>query len=64
LGRRLGEPSVTASALEGIARVAFFTGDRAAATAACVEAAGIRERFHRPAPPHELADLQHLALTP
>ena len=28
VGRRLGEPSVTASALEGLARLAFATGDR------------------------------------
>ena len=30
-----------------------------AATARFVEAAGIREQFHRPAPPHERDDLKH-----
>jgi tetratricopeptide (TPR) repeat protein len=57
VGRGLGEPSVTASALEGLARLASAGGDPATATARFVEAAGIRERFHRPAPPHERADL-------
>jgi hypothetical protein len=61
LGRRLGEPSVTASALEGSARVALSAGDRATATARWVEAAGIRERFHRPPPPHEQDTLRGLA---
>ena len=60
LGRRLGEAGVTASALEGLARLAFAAGDRATATAQFVEAAGIRERFRRPAPPHERDDLKHL----
>lgn len=64
LGRRLGEPSVTASALEGLARLALAAGDRAAATARLVEAEGIRERFHRPAPPHERDDLTHLVRAP
>ena len=64
LGRRLGEPAVTASALEGLARLALAAGDRAAATARFVEAAVIRERFHRPAPPHERDDLKHLATAP
>jgi predicted ATPase/DNA-binding SARP family transcriptional activator len=56
LGRRLGEPSVTASALEGLARLASATGDRATANALLAEASGVRERFHRPAPPHERRD--------
>jgi predicted ATPase/DNA-binding SARP family transcriptional activator len=58
LGRRLGEPSVTASALEGLARLASAAGNPEVAAASFVEAAGIRERFHRPAPPHERADLE------
>jgi predicted ATPase/tetratricopeptide (TPR) repeat protein len=64
LGRRLGEPSVTASALEGLARLAWAAGDRAAAAARFVEAGGIRDRFHRPAPPHERNDLQQLVHRP
>ena len=55
---------MTASALEGLARLALAAGDRAAATARFVEAAGIRERFHRPAPPHERDDLKHLVHAP
>ena len=60
LGRRLGEPSVTASALEGLARLALAAGDGDSASARYAEATAIRERFHRPAPPHERADLEHL----
>jgi predicted ATPase/DNA-binding SARP family transcriptional activator len=63
LGRRLGEPSVTASALEGLARLASAAGDPEEATARFVEAAGIRERFDRPAPPHERADLESFHAT-
>lgn len=59
VGRRLGEPSITASALEGLARLAFSSGDRDTATARFGEAAGLRETFHRPAPPHERAYLEH-----
>jgi predicted ATPase/DNA-binding SARP family transcriptional activator len=60
LGRRLGEPSVTASALEGLARLALDAGDRSTAAARFVEAGGIRDRFHRPAPPHERDNLKDL----
>jgi predicted ATPase/DNA-binding SARP family transcriptional activator len=64
LGRRLGEPSVTASALEGLARLALAAGDRATANTRFIEAAGIREQFHRPAPPHERDALEHLVYAP
>ena len=60
LGRRLGEPGVTASALEGLARLALAARDQNAATARFDEAARIREKFHRPAPPHERRDLERL----
>jgi hypothetical protein len=60
IGRRLGEPSVTASALEGLARLASAAGDGASASALFAEASGIRERFHRPAPPHERKDLEQV----
>ena len=59
VGRRLGEPAITASALEGLARLAFSRDDRESAAAQLGEAAGLREKFHRPAPPHERADLEH-----
>jgi hypothetical protein len=64
LGRRLGEPGVTASALEGLARIALTTGDRGTATERFDEAAGIRARFHRPAPPHERRDLEDATHAP
>ena len=64
VGGRLGEPSVTASALEGLARLALAAGDRVTAIARFAEAAGIRERSHRPAPPHERDDLNRLIHTP
>ena len=58
IGRRLSEPSVTASSLEGLARLAAHDGDRAEAERMLAEAAGVRERGHRPAPPHERRDLE------
>lgn len=64
IGRRLGEPSVTASALEGLARLAFAAGAQDTATARFGEAADLRKRFHRPAPPHERADLEHFLPAP
>ena len=51
---------VTASALEGLARLASAGGDPVTASARFVEAAGIRDRFHRPAPPHERDNLRDL----
>ena len=64
LGRRLGEPGVTASALEGLARTALTTGQRQTATERSAEAAEMRERFHRPAPPHEGRDLEDVTPAP
>jgi tetratricopeptide (TPR) repeat protein len=58
IGRRLGEPSVTASSLEGLGRLALGRGDRDEATRLLDEAAAVRERSHRPAPPHERRDLE------
>ncbi|KAA1426661.1 AfsR/SARP family transcriptional regulator [Nocardioides antri] len=54
LGRQLGEPSVTAASLEGLARLVRRAdeGDDEA-DRLLREAMEIRERFHRPAPPHE-----------
>jgi tetratricopeptide (TPR) repeat protein len=63
LGRRLGEPGVIASALEGLARLDLTSGDHRTGTARFDEAAAVRERFHRPAPPHERRDLDRLAAT-
>jgi predicted ATPase/DNA-binding SARP family transcriptional activator/tetratricopeptide (TPR) repeat protein len=53
VGRKLGEPSVTAASLEGLARLARARGRREDGEAMAREAADIRGRFSRPAPPHE-----------
>jgi|GEM_PF-551202 len=53
LGRQLGEPSVTAASIEGLARLARDRQDLQEADRLLHEAAEIRGRYHRPAPPHE-----------
>jgi predicted ATPase/tetratricopeptide (TPR) repeat protein len=53
VGRRLGEPSVTAASLEGLGRLARAAGQHEDCVRLSGEAAEIRERFARPAPPHE-----------
>jgi tetratricopeptide (TPR) repeat protein len=53
LGRRLGEPSVTAAAIEGLSRLARGRQELEEADRLLHEAAEIRGRYHRPAPPHE-----------
>jgi predicted ATPase/DNA-binding SARP family transcriptional activator len=53
IGQKLGEPSVTAAALEGRARLARAQGQQEDGDRMAREAAEIRERFARPAPPHE-----------
>jgi len=58
IGRQLGEPSVIASALEGLGRLAWSRGDRDSADRLVDEAAQVRARSNRPAPPHELRDLE------
>jgi tetratricopeptide (TPR) repeat protein len=57
IGRRLAELSVTASALEGLGRLAFTAGREEEAERLLGEAREVRERAHRPAPPHERRDL-------
>jgi tetratricopeptide (TPR) repeat protein len=56
LGTVLGEPGLSASALEGLARIARRRGQTARAAARAAQAADIRARFARPAPPHERQD--------
>jgi tetratricopeptide (TPR) repeat protein len=56
IGRALGEPSVTAASLEGLARLARAAGRHAAGEQLAREAAELRKRFTRPAPPHERRD--------
>ena len=58
IGRRAGEPGLTASALEGLGRIAAGRGDRERAEALVAEAADLRARFVRPAPPYEREDLE------
>ena len=53
VGRELGEPSVTAASLEGLGRLARARGQHEDGDRMAREAAEIRERFARPAPPHE-----------
>lgn len=57
IGRRAGEPGLTASALEGLGRLAARRGDRNEAEKLIGEAGDLRTRFGRPAPPHERDDL-------
>lgn len=53
LGRRLGEPGVTAASMEGLARLARDRQDVDEADRLLRQATETRDRFHRPAPPHE-----------
>jgi tetratricopeptide (TPR) repeat protein len=59
-GERLGEPTLVATGLEGLARVAASRGDRAEVMALLRQAAAVREAAARPAPPHERKELQGL----
>jgi predicted ATPase/DNA-binding SARP family transcriptional activator len=56
-GRAVGEPSLIATALEGLARLAASNNEAAEAKRLLGEATVVRERSSRPAPPHELRDL-------
>ena len=51
VGRSAGEPGLVATALEGLARAAEATGDRVLADERRAEAAEVRRRTARPAPP-------------
>ncbi len=57
LGRRVGEPGLTSTALEGLSRLAIERGDRTLASTLLAEAAQLRTKAARPAPPHERRDL-------
>jgi tetratricopeptide (TPR) repeat protein len=59
-GERLGEPTLVATGLEGLARVTASGGDAAAAGALLRQAADVREAAARPAPPHERKELERL----
>jgi predicted ATPase/DNA-binding SARP family transcriptional activator len=59
-GRAVGEPGLIATALEGLARLAASNSKAADAKELLREASAVRERSSRPAPPHELRDLESL----
>lgn len=61
-GAASGEPALTASGLEGLARVAAASGDRVGAAEHLARAADVRRRASRPAPPHERAELAALGI--
>jgi predicted ATPase/DNA-binding SARP family transcriptional activator len=56
-GQQHGEPTLLATGLEGLARVAAARGDAAEAATLLRQATEIRQRSSRPAPPHELVEL-------
>jgi hypothetical protein len=57
LSRRIGEPGLTSTALEGLCRLALEREDRALASTLLAEATQLRSTSARPAPPHEQRDL-------
>ncbi|HET9421357.1 MAG TPA: BTAD domain-containing putative transcriptional regulator [Nocardioides sp.] len=59
-GRRVGEPGLVATALEGLARLATLRGHDASQLLA--EAVDVRRSCARPAPPHERRDLARAGL--
>jgi tetratricopeptide (TPR) repeat protein len=59
-GLRYGEPTLLATGLEGLARVAASVGQRNEAQARLNEAVDVRGASSRPAPPHERAELDGL----
>jgi predicted ATPase/DNA-binding SARP family transcriptional activator len=61
LSRRVGEPGLTSTALEGLCRLAAAREDRAQASRLLAEARELRVRTARPAPPHERRDLEGIA---
>ncbi|WP_183097617.1 BTAD domain-containing putative transcriptional regulator [Nocardioides pelophilus] len=57
LSRRIGEPGLTSTALEGLCRLASARGDRDLAAGLLAEASRLRISSSRPRPPHEERDL-------
>lgn len=62
-GRLAGEPGLTATSLEGLARLASVRGDRGESARLLAEAAELRARAARPAPPHERRDVEGVLAT-
>jgi tetratricopeptide (TPR) repeat protein len=59
-GERHGEPTLLATGLEGLARLAIAREDRDQASARLTEAAEVRQAATRPAPPHEQAEIDDM----
>ena len=59
-GTRYGEPTLLATGLEGLARVALAREDPDEASARLTEAAEVRQAAARPAPPHEQVELDDM----
>ena len=59
-GQQYGEPTLLATGLEGLARVAASVGQRDEARARLSEAVKVRQASARPAPPHEQVELDDL----
>jgi hypothetical protein len=59
-GLEHGEPTLIATGLEGLARVAARAGLQDEARVRLVEAADVRNAFMRPLPPHEQGELDDL----
>jgi tetratricopeptide (TPR) repeat protein len=57
LSRRIGEPGLTSTALEGLCRLVAESGDRTLASTLLAEATRLRTTSSRTAPPHEQRDL-------
>ena len=59
-GQQYSEPTLLATGLEGLARVAASAGQRGEARVRLNEAVEVRQASSRPAPPHEQAELDDL----
>jgi tetratricopeptide (TPR) repeat protein len=59
-GERYGEPTLVATGLEGLARVAVAASQHEAAKARLRQAAEVRQAAARPAPPHEQREIDEL----
>jgi tetratricopeptide (TPR) repeat protein len=62
LGDAAGEPSLIASALEGLSRIAATEGDAAEAFSLRDKANDVRQGAGRPAPPHEQAEVAAMSV--
>jgi hypothetical protein len=59
-GQQHGEPTLLATGLEGLARVALARGGAAESATLLRQAGEIRRRSSRPAPPHELVEIENV----